>query len=206
MSAKAMKSTDKASTIKEYHNHIESNQREFSLTKDSEGPLEISKKKIATESKKSKIQETDSKHPKTEEKTLPKVDELPKEEPFKEPVEAVIVPAANPQEENEKPEKEEVTAAIDVKPVTQDNQELKSKANSKKGVSSAKPSIMSKKRPEVSKGSSDAEDHHDARKSKSVVKKGSKSAAKDKSKDSKMALAQGKSGVKKLKKTDEKHS
>jgi hypothetical protein len=28
-----MKSTDKASTIKENHNHVESNQREFSVSK-----------------------------------------------------------------------------------------------------------------------------------------------------------------------------
>jgi hypothetical protein len=63
-----MKSTDKASTIKEHHNHVESNQREFSLSKEPPEPLEVSKKKVATESKKNKVQDTNSKHPKTEEK------------------------------------------------------------------------------------------------------------------------------------------
>lgn len=73
-----MKSTDRASTIKEHHNQVESNQREFSLSKEPPEALELSKKKIATESKKNKIQDTNSKHPKTEEKVLNKDSELDK--------------------------------------------------------------------------------------------------------------------------------
>lgn len=45
------------------------------MTKVTEEAPEVSHKKMATESKKNKALETDSKHPKTEEKLIPKSDE-----------------------------------------------------------------------------------------------------------------------------------
>lgn len=68
-SAKVIGSYDKQTTIKENHNTIvESNQREFSHSRDPEEHLSVSKKKINTESKKSKTVESGTKHSKTETK------------------------------------------------------------------------------------------------------------------------------------------
>jgi hypothetical protein len=69
------------------------------LSKEQDQALDVSKKKVATESKKNKAQDLDSTHPKTEEKVLSNISELQKEQIFDQNVD---IPAQNqkPEESN----------------------------------------------------------------------------------------------------------
>jgi hypothetical protein len=57
------------------------------LSKKEDQKLDVSQKKIATESKKNKGLEIDSTHPKTEEKVVSNIDELQKQQIFDQNVE-----------------------------------------------------------------------------------------------------------------------
>ena len=223
-SAKIMGSVDKQTTIKENHNTIaESNQREFSHSRDPQENLSVSKKKITTESKKSKPVESGAKHAKTEtkneeaasvaateakeEKTLNTVDEIANEA-CNEKVEE------RPERVEEQPDgAEEQTAEEEPKPEPAETKRSTRKAASKSKESKAgqdkektevaKDTKMSKnlKRAGLCISEKETEEEKAKQKRSKSVKHGLRSETK--SKDSKLNVV--KSGAKKAKPNERWH-